>query len=147
MELMAQFALQLIAAISKIGEQLAHLWVVNGAFLFIRQKILLADIGDITIVSILCQQMIKGLVFGRPDFFGDRLIPFFAVRKDGVDIEYDAPEWEDFMADNCANAKPGVCNGRGFNAMSLLVGMCHEIKFSASGKNRKAALALDSPLG
>jgi hypothetical protein len=147
MELMAQFALQLIAAISKIGEQLAHLWVVNGAFLFIRQKILLADIGDITIVSILCQQMVKGLVFGGPDFFGDRLIPFFAVRKDGVDIENDAPEWEDFMADNRANAKPGVRNGRGLNAMSLLVGMCHEIKFSASGKNRKAALALDSPLG
>ena len=144
---MAQFALQLIAAISKIGEQLAHLWVVNGAFLFIRQKILLADIGDITIVSILCQQMVKGLVFGGPDFFGDRLIPFFAVRKDGVDIENDAPEWEDFMADNRANAKPGVRNGRGLNAMSLLVGMCHEIKFSASGKNRKAALALDSPLG
>ena len=147
MELMAQFALQLIAAISKIGEQLAHLWVVNRAFLFIRQKILLADIGDIAVLTIFGEEMIKGLVFGWPDFFGDRLIPFFAVRKDGVDIEYDAPEWEDFMADNRADAKPGVRNGRGFNAMSLLVGMCHEIKFSASGKNRKAALALDSPLG
>jgi hypothetical protein len=147
MELMAQFALQLIAAISKIGEQLAHLWVVNGAFLFIRQKILLADIGDITIVSILCQQMVKGLVFGGPDFFGDRLIPFFAVRKDGVDIENDAPEWEDFMADNRANAKARMRNGRGLHVMMLLIGMCHKIKFSASGKNRKAALALDSPLG
>ena len=52
MELMAQFALQLIAAISKIGEQLAHLWVVNRAFLLIRQKILLADIGDIAVLTI-----------------------------------------------------------------------------------------------
>lgn len=144
---MAQFALQLISAIPKIGEQLAHLWVVNRAFLFIRQKVLLADIGDITIVPILCQQVIKGLVFGGPDFFGDRLIPFFAVRKNWVDVEDNASEWEDLMADNRPNAKARMRNGRGFHVMRQLIGICHKIKFSASGKNRKAALALDSPLG
>ena len=118
---MPQFALQLIAAVSKITEQLAHFWMINRTFLFIRQKILLADIGHIAVVAIFCEQMIKGLVFGGADFFRDRLIPFFAVCKNWVDIEYDAPKWEDFMADNRANPKASMGNGRGLNAKRLRV--------------------------
>ena len=144
---MTQLPLQGVATVFELSKKLPQFRVIYRTLFLVSDQILLADIGDIARLPVLCEQVIEGLILRGADVFRNGVVPFFAVRKDGVDIEYDAPEWEDFMADNRANAKSGMRNGRGFNVMSLLVGMCHEIKFSASGKNRKAALALDSPLG
>ena len=42
------------------------------------QQILLADIGDVGAFLILGEQVIEGLVLGRAQLLGDRLIPFLA---------------------------------------------------------------------
>ena len=69
----------------------------------IGQQVLLADIGDIAALGIFREQMIKGLFLGWPNAFGDRLIPFLAIREDRIDIENDTAEIKDAMAHHFAN--------------------------------------------
>ena len=54
------------------GRMVDRLAVVVG------QQILLADISDVGAFRILGEQMVEGLVLGRADVLGDRLIPFLA---------------------------------------------------------------------
>src|SRR5687768_5102938 len=46
------------------------------------QQILLADIGNVARFLILGKKMVEGLVLGRTDLGGDRLVPFLAIGED-----------------------------------------------------------------
>ena len=73
----------------------------------IRNQILLADIGDITALGILCKQVIKGLILFGANMFGDRLIPFLAIGKNGVDIKDHTAKIKDAVAHHFTNGKTG----------------------------------------
>ena len=51
------------------------------------EQVLLAHICDVGGILILSQQVIKWLVAVRAHLLRDRLVPFFAIGKDRVDIE------------------------------------------------------------
>ncbi len=61
------------------------------------------------------EQVVIGLLFRRADFFRDSLIPFVAVRKDRIDVEYDAAKIEHAMADNIARREARTPDERGSN--------------------------------
>ena len=63
---------------SKSSNMPANGRMVDRLALVVGQQILLADIGDVGALRILGEQMVEGLVLGRPDVLGDRLIPFLA---------------------------------------------------------------------
>ena len=70
----------------------------------IGDQILLRHIRDIFRLRILGEQMIKRLVLGRANVFGDRLIPFVGVAEGRVDVEHDAAERKDAVAYDLADA-------------------------------------------
>lgn len=53
----------------------------------VRNQICLAHIGDIARVVVLGEQVVERLITFGPQIFRDRFVPFFAICKDGVDIE------------------------------------------------------------
>ena len=63
--------------------------VVDRLIAFVRDQILLADIGDVARIRILGEEVVEGLLLGRPHRFGDRLIPFLAIGELRIDIEND----------------------------------------------------------
>src|SRR5690606_28458439 len=69
------------------------------------EKVLLRHIGDVFRLVVLGQQVIEWLVLRRPDFGRDRLVPFVGVGEFGIDVEDDAPEREQPMADHLANSE------------------------------------------
>ncbi len=82
--------------------------MINRAIFFVSKQILLADIGNIAALCVFGEQMVKRLVSCWPNFFGDRFIPFFAVREDGIDIKYNAAKIKDPMPNNLTYAEAGM---------------------------------------
>lgn len=72
----------------------------------IADQVLLTDIGNVAGILILSEQMIERLITVRPDFLRDGFVPFFAVGKDGVDIEYNSAKIEQAVTHHLTNAKP-----------------------------------------
>src|SRR3569623_1406781 len=83
-------AAQLIAPVGEIVEQPGDRRVVDRLVAVVGYQVLLADIGDVARLHIFGEQVIERLVLGRANTFGNRLIPFLAVREDRVDVEDDA---------------------------------------------------------
>lgn len=71
----------------------------------IRQKVLLAHIGDVRAVVALCQQVVEWLILMRSDIFRDCLVPFLAIGEDGIDIKDHTAKIEHAMANNITNSK------------------------------------------
>src|SRR3546814_3343319 len=57
-------------------------------------QVLLADISDIAVFVVFCEQVIKRLLPFRAHRLGNGFPPFFGIREFGIDIENDAPEWK-----------------------------------------------------
>ena len=80
----------------------------TGSSLSSWHEILLADVGDVALLGILGEQMVEGLVLGRADRLGDRLIPFVAVGEVRIDVEDHAAKIEQPMAHDFADAEAGL---------------------------------------
>jgi hypothetical protein len=78
------------------------------------EQILLADISDVGGFRILGEEVVEGLVLGRPNILGDRLVPFLAIGEDRVDVENHAAKIEKTVPNQLADRKLGVCDGRRF---------------------------------
>ena len=102
---MSVFAAQIVAAISIASEQPGDGGMINWLFAFVEHQILLADIGDIAAFHILGEQVVKGLVLGRPDVERDSVVPFIAIGKDRIDIENHAAKIEQAVPNDIANCK------------------------------------------
>ena len=68
--------------------------VVDWPLLMVGKQILLAHISDIAVLCIFGEQMVKWLVLRRPHGFWDRLIPFLAIGKNGINVEHHATKIE-----------------------------------------------------
>ena len=71
----------------------------------IEQQVLLADIGNVGGLRILGEQVVKGLVPARPQRLRDRFVPFLRIRELRVDVENDAAEIKDAVADHVADGE------------------------------------------
>jgi hypothetical protein len=87
---------------------------------FVADQILLADIGDVALLAILGEQVVEGLLLRRADLLGDRLVPFLAVRKLGVDVEDHPPEVEQSVPDDLADREARQRDGGGGSGVHLL---------------------------
>jgi len=76
-------------------------------------QVLLADIGDVGAFVILGEKMIKGLLAGGTQRFGNRFVPFLAVGENGVDVEHNPAKAMQPVPHDIANPKPGVRDQRG----------------------------------
>lgn len=102
---MAMNGPQTVTAMFHFFEQAVDLRMIDRSAVAVRHQILLADIGNIGRIVIFGEQMVKRLLLGRADRFRDRFIPFFAIGKDGVNIEHNAAEIEQTMAHHIARRK------------------------------------------
>ena len=59
------------------------------------QEVLLRHIGDIAVLVIFSQEVVKGLVLARPHFLGNGLPPFLGIVEGRIDIENHAAKGED----------------------------------------------------
>ncbi len=71
------------------------------------QQILLADIGDVAAFGIFREQVVKWLIFDRPNGLGYGFIPFFAVGEHGIDVDNDAAKVKNAVADHITDGKCG----------------------------------------
>ena len=94
----------------------------------IRQQVLLADIRNVTALPIFGEQMIKGLLFFGAYRLGYGLIPFFAIRKDRVDVEHHPSKIKDPVAYDGANGKCGFSD---FREGYFIVHICNIISSEA----------------
>ncbi len=81
--------------------------MTTGFTALIVQQVLLGHVGDVGRLDVLSKQVVVGLIFYRAHILGNRKPPLFAVAEGRVDIEDDAPERMDPMADNVADSKAG----------------------------------------
>lgn len=107
---MRQSGAQAVTAIAPRFEQLRDLRVIDRAAIPIALKVLLADVGDVAVLTILGEQMIEGLFAAWAHFQRDRFVPFLAIGEDGVDIENNAAKIEHLMAHHIANSKMRVAD-------------------------------------
>ena len=59
------------------------------------QEVLLGHIGDIAVLIVFRQEVVKGLVLAWPHFFGNGLPPFLGIVEGRIDIENHAAKGED----------------------------------------------------
>ena len=95
---MPGLALRLVAAVRLLVEHVLDLWMADRVAGIVFQQVLFRDIGDVFGLRILGQQVVKRLVLAWPDLGGNGLIPFFRVGELRVDVEDDAAEREQPMA-------------------------------------------------
>src|SRR5258705_3862609 len=69
----------------------------------VRKQVLLRHIRDVFGFRVLGVEMIERLVLARPPFSRDRLVPFLGIGEDRIDIENDATERVEPVADDLAN--------------------------------------------
>ena len=79
--------------------------MVDRAILFVSKQVLLADIGNIAALCIFGEQMVKRLVSCWSNFFGNRFIPFLAVRKDRINIKNNAAKVKNPMPNDLSYAE------------------------------------------
>lgn len=103
---------QTIAIALKFFEQPRYGGVIHRFFAIIRNQILLTNIGNIIAVGVLSEQMIKGLILGRSNVLRNRFVPFFTVRKNGIDVENHAAKFEMPMTHDITNVEARMRNGR-----------------------------------
>jgi hypothetical protein len=71
-------------------------------------EVLLADVGDVAALRILGEEVVEGLVLGRPESLGDGLIPFLAIGEERVDVEDHSTEIEQTVAHDLAEGETGA---------------------------------------
>jgi hypothetical protein len=122
--LLKHSALQLIPLPAETFEHTRNRRVVDRPMLGVGQQILLANIGDVTVLRIFGEQVVKWLVFGRTHAFRNRLIPLVAVGENGIDVENDAAKIEDAVAHDVADRKGrfGDVGGKGRVVHSANIG-------------------------
>jgi hypothetical protein len=119
--------------------------MVDGLLAVINHQILLADIGNVIAVRILGEQMVKWLILRRPDIFGNRFVPFLAVRKDGVDVENYAAKFEMAVTHNVANVEARMRDGRKLFGGGTRDVRVHNSQFSGFAARHKR-MTLGKPL-
>ena len=87
----------------EIAEEFVHLRVANRLAAFVLQQVLLGYIGDIIVLLVLGQKMVKWLFFGWAAVFGDGVVPRVRIGKDCVHVKDHTAERVVFMAYNLAN--------------------------------------------
>ena len=87
--------------------------MIDRTAIAVSQQVLLADIGDVATVTVLREQVIKGLLAMGAHFLGDRFVPFLAIGEDRIDIEHHAAKIEHAMPHDIANpeARLGALGG------------------------------------
>lgn len=105
---MAMFAPQQVAPVLVTREEAGQCRVIDRFVAVVGQQILLADIGDIARFGVLGEQMVEGLVLGRANLFGNRVIPFVAISEDGVDVEDHAANIEHAVPHDVTDREPGA---------------------------------------
>ena len=114
-----------IALAVKLLEQLRNMGMIDGPSARVCEQVLLADISDVGTVVIFCQQVVEWLVAARADFLRNGFVPFFAVRKDRVDIENHAAKVEHLVTHNVANAEARLYVAWRIDCSACLVGKEH----------------------
>ena len=66
---------------------------------------MLAYISDVTVFGVFGEQMVKWLIFRRTHWLRDRLIPFIAIGKDGINVEHHTAKIEYTVAHHVADGK------------------------------------------
>jgi hypothetical protein len=105
---MSELLLQQIATIDKAIKNAIDPGMIDRPLLDVRHQVLLTDIGDVIALRIFSEQMIEGLVFGRANFLGNRIIPLVTVGIYGIDVENDSAKWKMPMPNDLSDSKTGV---------------------------------------
>src|SRR6185312_13011601 len=92
-----------VTAVAVLHEHFGDLWVPHWLAAIVRQQVLFGHVGDVFGFVVLSEEVIERLIFIRPHFGGDRLIPFFRVVEDRIDIEHHAAEREQPMPHHLAD--------------------------------------------
>jgi len=98
-------ALQLILVAIPTFKHRADAGVTDRSLFAVCQQILLADIRDIAAFGIFREQVIKWLIFDRPNGLGYRFIPLVAVGEHGINVENDAAKVKNAVADHITDGK------------------------------------------
>ena len=96
-----------VAALGKAVEKAVDRRMVDFAAFIVGNEVLLADIGDVAGLRIFGEQVVEGLVLGRPQCLVNGFVPFLAVGEFRIDVEDHATEVEQPVLDDLADAEAG----------------------------------------
>lgn len=104
----------------------------NRPMLDVGKQILLADIGYIAAVGIFGEKVVKGLVLGGAYRFRDGLVPFVAIGKYRIDVEYYSAKIEDSVAHNIADGELRFDYFRWKNCFhtAYIISICRQINLA-----------------
>ena len=79
--------------------------MANRPVFTVKDQILLANIGGVVAVGVFGQQVIKGLVFVRPQLGRDLFVPFLGIVELRIDIDNHAAKWVHAMTNDRTNTE------------------------------------------
>jgi hypothetical protein len=123
-------SLQLITAFAEFSENAVNRRMADRAIVVVVKQVLLADIGNIAVLRIFGEQMVKGLILGRTDFRRDRVIPFIAVGENRINIKDHAAKIKHPVPNNFPNPKPragDIRNPCSRKTIGRVKYMCHDV--------------------
>ena len=94
-----------IASIFEAIEDEFELRMPTGGVGFVRDEILLRNVGDIGRVVSFSEHVVVGLILARSNFRGNREPPFFRVIEQGVDVEDHATKRAEAMLHDFTDPK------------------------------------------
>ena len=77
------------------------------------QEVLLGDIGDIAVLVVFGQEVVKRLILAWPHFFGNGLPPFLGIVEGRIDIENHAAKGKDPMLYDLTDSEFGESRAHG----------------------------------
>ncbi|MCY1310769.1 hypothetical protein D9M70_609950 [compost metagenome] len=89
-------------------EQGIDLGVAHRPVAVVELQVLLGNVGDILAVVVFGEQMVEGLILARADLLRNGVPPFFGVGVFRIDVENDASERENPMANHLSDLEFGV---------------------------------------
>lgn len=95
-----QLKMERIRAVLERSEKISNVRVAYRLPRIIRDQVLLRDICDVVALVVFSQKVIERLFFSGTILFRDRLIPFFSVRKLGIDVKYHPAKRVLLVSDN-----------------------------------------------
>src|SRR5689334_23484094 len=100
----------------------------------IDEEVLLRHIGNVFCLLIFGEEMVEGLVLGRPDLLRDRQPPFFRVGERRIDIENDAAKGKQAVLHHLTNSE--FCRAVNVHYLDILATRIDKERRSLQAANR-----------
>lgn len=107
---LVQLEMQRICTIGERAKQIGYVRMIHRFAGVIGNEVLFRHIGHIIALVIFSQKMVERLVFDRPTFLGDGIVPFICICKFGIHVKNHPSKGMFLVADDLSKVIFSTCS-------------------------------------